>query len=200
MGGVDLAARSFVLFAAVFVVQQLREGAVDSSAETPFLISVNGFEDEQEGADFEYDSAYKGGDTAAVQDLVGELTSGADEREPREETVEDPEDRTRGENHGDQVRVVPVGEIGAHADDALEGSSEGGGSSRSSNVGFGRGIDNEGVPAFSIVPRAPFVFQIGCAWWRSGRGNILMVFILVRWAAGLAVAITFQLSLADSGV
>lgn len=131
-----------MLVETLFVVQELGEGAIDGPAETAFLISVDGFEDEQDGANFENGGADERGDAATIQDLIFEFTARADEREPGEETVDDPDDGAEGEDHGDQVGDVPIGEIGAHADEALEGSAEGGCSRRRNNVGLVRWFDN----------------------------------------------------------
>ena len=100
--------RSLVFFAGVAAAIAVAiPGIFNSPSKASFPSSVHGLEKEEDTADFEDRSANERCDTTAVESFTRECGAGLDKREECKETIDDPDDRSPGEDVRNIKRDVP---------------------------------------------------------------------------------------------
>lgn len=102
------------------------EGVLEFPTEAAGLVFVDGFDDEEDSADFEEGAADEGGDAACCAGLVGEGGAGVGQGKPVEEAADDEQGAADGEEEGDEEGDAPPGEGGGHAADSSQDCFAGG--------------------------------------------------------------------------
>lgn len=133
-------------------------------AEAAGSVLVDGFEEEEDAADFEDRGADEGCDAAAYETLVGECCRWAHEREEGEEGVDHPDYRAPGEDVGYPPGDVPDGVEVEHEEDVVHDGAPTGRWKRVVITGVANrvlvGLDHKGMSSFAVIARSPFVLDI----------------------------------------
>lgn len=95
------------------------EGFLQRPPKTIRLVLVHSLEDQEEATDFEDRGADKRRHAPAGEVLILERRPRILQRQPHEEGIDNPDHGPQRENHGDQVRHVPVRKHGHHTKKSL---------------------------------------------------------------------------------